>query len=417
MHVLVPCYTRVELETLVPVVKELPKECAVTVVADPQYDVLDLLDELSYREVSTIPIGSVPFDVAGFLVENHVSLVLTAHDASLIGALFLLAAESVRIPSVFIPHASLSSAPRSKSTALKTIFLNARSGTSVYLPRFVCSGCFLRAATLWSRKFFSQRYVERVWDKACVHGPSSKEIFIRSGVPENAIALTGQPRYDAMAALDLAGKKAELFERLRLKTDKPLVLLATQPMVEHGLWSQDQRKNFLKLVVNATHEAGCQLLVKLHPREQDATIYHSLLSKFSDETITIVQDEIPTPPLLASADLVITLHSTFGLEAMLVGVPVIVVDVCRTKGRIERDEMNYVKSGAAVGVYDPRELKSAIKAVLYDKEVRDKLTGFSKKYVYDHTYLQDGRASARVVEVINALARRQALQINCCTSS
>jgi glycosyltransferase involved in cell wall biosynthesis len=387
------------------------------VVVDPLYDVSDLLGELSYREVSMMPIGSVPFDVAGFLVENRVSLVMTAHDASLIGALFLLAAESVRIPSIFIPHAGLSSAPRSRRIALKTTLFNARIGLSTYLPRYARSRCFLRAATIWSRKFFSHRYIERVWTTACVHGPSSKEMFMRNGVPENAIVVTGQPRYDALVALDLRGKKALLFERLGLSKDKPLALLATQPLVEHGLWSEERRKDFVTLVFGAVHKAGCQLLVKLHPREQSAAAYRSLLSDLAHEHVAIVQDEIHTPTLLASSDLVITLHSTLGLEAMLMGVPVIVADVYRDKSRDQQDEMDYVKSGAAIGVYDPKELAAAIKAVLYDKEVRDKLAEFSKKYVYDYAYLQDGRASARVVEVINALAHRETAPVVCRSNS
>jgi UDP-N-acetylglucosamine 2-epimerase len=92
---------------------------------------------------------------------------------------------------------------------------------------------------------------------------------------------------------------------------------------------------------------------------------------------------------------------------MLMGVPVIVADIYRGKGREEQDEMDYVKSGAAIGVYDPKELESAITAALYDKEVRDKLAESSNKYVYNYTYLKDGQASSRVVEVIKALSHRQ----------
>jgi len=407
LHVLVPCYTRVELETLIPVIKELPEDYIVTVVIDPQYDVLDLLDKLRNRDIFKIPIRSVPFDVRNFLKENHVSLVLTAHDASLIGVLFLLAAESVGIPSVFIPHAGLSSTPRKRRIAVRTIFHSARSGVSIYLVRYICSGCFVRAARVWSRKFFSRRYIVRVWEKVCVHGPLSKEMFIRNGIPENAIVVTGQPRYDDMVRQDVHGNHDALLERLRLKTDKPLVMLATQPMVEHGLWSEERREDFVKQVLGATREAGCQLLVKLHPREQSKAAYKSFLSKLNNGHIAIVQDEINTPVLLASSDVVVTLHSTLGLEAMLMGVPVVVADIYRGKGREEQDEMDYVKSGAAIGVYDPKELESAITAALYDKEVRDKLAESSNKYVYNYTYLKDGQASARVVEVIKALAHRQ----------
>lgn len=401
MHVLIPCYTRVELETLVPVVRELPNECAVTVVVDPQYEVLDLLDELHNRKISKTPIGSVPFDVRKLLTENRVSLVITAHDASLIGALFLLAARKVGVASVFVPHGPLST-ERGKITALKLIGVHVKD-ILTYAARYVASGCLARAARIWTRKFVSGRTIDRLWDVACVAGPASKALFMSSGIPEDAIVVTGQPRYDSFASICTPQEKNPVVERLGLDKDAPVVAVATQPFVEDGLWTAAQRTRFLELVVTAVLEAGGQPLIKLHPRETGVAVYRSLLSELTDARVPIVKDEVNLATLLTACDALLTVRSTIGLEAMMLGLPVIVFEDEGATG--QTDTLDYVQYGAAIGVYSEKDLASTIAAVLFDANMRADLAEASKHYVYDHAYLQDGLAATRVASVIASLVR------------
>jgi glycosyltransferase involved in cell wall biosynthesis len=379
----------------VPILKELPKECAVTVVVDPQYDVLGLLDELHNREISKIPIGSVPFDVRKLLTENRVSLVLTAHDASLIGALFLLAARKIEIASVYVPHGPLSAA-RGKITALKLIAVHVK-GILTYAARYVASGCLARAARIWARKFVSGRAIDRLWDVACVAGPASKALFLRSGIPEDAIVVTGQPRYDSLVNMGTPKEKNSVVEYLGLDKGTPVVAVATQPFVEDGLWTAAQRARFLKLVVAAVLEAGGQPLIKLHPREKEVAVYRSLLSTLTNTRVPIVKDEVDLATVLTACDALLTVRSTIGLEAMMLGLPVIAFEERVTD---KTDALDYVQYGAAVGVYSEKELAPSIAAVLFDPKTRAGLAEASERYVYDHAYLQDGLAAARVASVI-----------------
>jgi hypothetical protein len=379
----------------VPVVRELPKECAVTVVVDPQYEVLDLLDEVHNREISKIPIGLVPFDVGKFLTENRVSVVVTAHDASLIGALFLLAARKIGIASVYVPHGPLSNV-RGKITALRLIAVHVKD-ILTYTVRYVASGCLVRAARIWTRKFVSGRTIDRLWDVACVAGPASKALFLSSGIPKDAIVVTGQPRFDSFVNR-APQEDNSVVEDLGLDKDAPVVAVATQPFVEDGLWTAAKRARFLELVVAAVLEGGGQPLIKLHPRERGVAVYRSLLSKLTDAQVPIVKDEVDLVTLLTACDALLTVRSTIGLEAMMLGLPVIIFEDESETGKI--DPLDYVQYGAAVGVYSEKDLAPTIAAVLFDTNTRTGLAGASETYVYDHAYLQDGLAAARVAGVI-----------------
>ena len=67
------------------------------------------------------------------------------------------------------------------------------------------------------------------------------------------------------------------------------------------------------------------------------------------------------------------------------------------------EESMYVSSGIAIEVKKLEELISAIKDVLYKGEVREKLAEARKKFVYEHAYIQDGKATERVVNLIEQM--------------
>jgi CDP-glycerol glycerophosphotransferase (TagB/SpsB family) len=88
--------------------------------------------------------------------------------------------------------------------------------------------------------------------------------------------------------------------------------------------------------------------------------------------------------------------STVGLEAMLLDKPVITFDPIGT--------MNpYAETDAVIGVRKENDLVAAIKGALYDPEVRRKLSEARRKFVYEYAYLQDGKASQRVANLIEKM--------------
>ena len=92
----------------------------------------------------------------------------------------------------------------------------------------------------------------------------------------------------------------------------------------------------------------------------------------------------------------ITVSSTTGLETLIMGKYLITINLSG-----KPDEMPYAESGAAIGVYKPKDIAPAIKSILEDQIVRKKLTKKTKVFIYDQCYKIDGKASERIINMIN----------------
>ena len=68
---------------------------------------------------------------------------------------------------------------------------------------------------------------------------------------------------------------------------------------------------------------------------------------------------------------------------------------------------DYVEKNVALGVRKEEDLLPAIKSILENKEVKERLKKNRKKYIYEHAYKQDGKASERVLHLINKMIRNK----------
>jgi hypothetical protein len=67
------------------------------------------------------------------------------------------------------------------------------------------------------------------------------------------------------------------------------------------------------------------------------------------------------------------------------------------------DYVPYVKSGAAIGAYEEKNLVPAIKSILYDKRTQEKLRKKMKKFI--EWQVKSGNATTRTVKFIEELQR------------
>jgi CDP-glycerol glycerophosphotransferase (TagB/SpsB family) len=127
-----------------------------------------------------------------------------------------------------------------------------------------------------------------------------------------------------------------------------------------------------------------QLVIKLHPSEKLEE--YREIPGMAEQKVIICRD-VDLYGLLHASELLMTVHSTVALEAMILDKPVITVNLTG-----KPDVMPYAESGAALGVYRKEDLAPAINKALYDPEVREKMAGKREKFVYDHAYKLDGQA-------------------------
>jgi CDP-glycerol glycerophosphotransferase (TagB/SpsB family) len=218
-------------------------------------------------------------------------------------------------------------------------------------------------------------------DKIALYGRHYGELLVKMKNSPNKMVVTGNPAWDYLATKKI---------NLNNFGDKKIILLAATNM-------PNERDYLANLVISTLARLPeYQLIIKLHP-EEETIYYERLLQKYKIKA-EIFTEQLHSLILISSV--VITAYSTVGLESLLLNKPVI--DVNLTNKPFYQD---YVEKGVALGIRKEEDLLPAIKSILEDETVRQKLEKNRKKYIYEHAYKQDGKAAERVVKLINSMLK------------
>ena len=232
-------------------------------------------------------------------------------------------------------------------------------------------------------------------DIIAVTGEYYKNLLTKqSAYPEHKVVVVGQPRYDLLSRVSIhhKGIQEKFSRRNNINTNKKIILVTTFPV---SMESPPSHRDLLigALIRSKVKLPNVQFVIKPHPREDER--YYNAVIKKNNEIFYCLNKWSYIYEALFTCDLLVTYSSTTALEAMVMDKPVVIVDL--TNGS---EGVPYVQSGAAIGVYKEEDLVPAINEALYNEEVRKELAKARKKFVYDHTYIQDGNASKRTVNLI-----------------
>jgi len=228
-----------------------------------------------------------------------------------------------------------------------------------------------------------------------VISPFARKAYISMGGSPEKIFVTGQPRFDLLYQKQL--DEDQLKSELGIPKDKGLITLATQPSPSLRIWGEGLYERVVTAVARAMAKfPEKQLILKLHPAETGVEC-RQILNQIGYSQAIICQD-VDIHQLLNASDLLIAVHSTVALEAMLLDKPVITMNLSK-----QPDFFPYAESGAALGVYQEADLAPAMKRALYDPKIRNELEQNRKRFVEEHAYKLDGQASQRVADLINQL--------------
>jgi len=201
--------------------------------------------------------------------------------------------------------------------------------------------------------------------------------------PESRLAVTGNPRLDDLASR-VRARRAErdaLRDRLGV-AGQPLALL-TVKFVEMGAWLP-------ALVSAAASQPGIRVIIKPHPAET-ADLYGPVIASRSN--ITMAPAGFDLASLLAASDGILTMNSTVGLDAIVLGIPTLVVG-------LPSNLSPFVDAGLMLGADAPEGIGQALGALLYDRAVRDRLAAAAGPFIRRYGLEPDGRAAERAVSEI-----------------
>lgn len=229
-------------------------------------------------------------------------------------------------------------------------------------------------------------------DQVAVVGEESKDCLLKWVKPDQ-IHICGAPRFDFLAQPEATFSRKKICQKLKLDANKKIIVLVSSYTTEY-ITLAEKRLFFTSVYKAANHFDDAQLVVKAHPNEDFALLQRHVAEWGIDQAVVVEGDLYA---LLYASHLVVTLFSATGFEAMLLGRPVIVVDLLN-KGY--EHYVPYTSGGGALGVYDEDELLPCLKLLLEDEAAREKW--IANGYVLVHRYVRplDGHAMDRLAGLV-----------------
>ncbi len=241
----------------------------------------------------------------------------------------------------------------------------------------------------------AMKYCEEIYNVQLKLRPSAFAVFckyakdemVMRGIPEESIYVTGQPAFDKHPFYLENTSREKVFESIGVQNNRKIITFMSQPLAE--------RENVLRCLFSAIKEYSLtdyQFVLKLHPNE-DGAIHKLILDEYDLENVTIVKN-IDVRELLAVSELIVTVSSTTGLEAAVMGKPLVYINTTNTPDEIPFDKMGIGRRCTNAG-----QLASEIRGVLSGDN-----SEFNKIAL---DYKSDSKAASRVASIIEALAYKK----------
>lgn len=213
--------------------------------------------------------------------------------------------------------------------------------------------------------------------------------------PKGRVVATGSPRYDALAAEIKTVDRNERRKSLAIVASDKLVVLASRYA---GIRDTHKASGpaFASLLDTVRRIEGGRLFVKPHPAEPADAYDHDIATAALGDRVRVIADRSLTD-ILPAADLLVTVESLAATEALVAGVPVVIL-------RHPSNLRDLVASGAALGVPDGGDAGPSIEALMMNPEARDLWRISRDAFLVDVAHGVDGKALDRLIKLVSQMA-------------
>lgn len=245
-------------------------------------------------------------------------------------------------------------------------------------------------------------------EKIALFSKSQRNFILKHyKIKNDKLNVIGYPLFD-LYYNETPIKKDEIYKRYNIPLDKKIILYTAERYSKDkfkgsifGAFTQKQCELIYKeLFRSFKNFKDLFLIVKKHPSgSADDELINNVAKKLNFNNYVISKD-LDIYNLLNASHAIITRLSNMGLEAMLLGKYVIIMDTCFDSN----DNFNYTQFNAALHAKKPGELKLALKN-LFIKNTQIKLKKNIRKFINHHYSVNDGRSSKRMASLINKMLR------------
>jgi len=236
-------------------------------------------------------------------------------------------------------------------------------------------------------------------ENIALYGDGVRDEFRKRGVEEGRMIVTGAPVYDFMkdrVGVKKGASNVKCLEKYGINGGEKLIVFASQPHDNKIYKIEEKRKMFRALIEVMPSLPNKKLVIKLHPYESDE-LTNGVRKGFDRNNVVVVKD-VNIFDLIGVCDLLITKFSTSAMEAILLGKPVIIMNL----GGMP-DIFPYVENNVALGVYRSEDLLPAIKRILEGDKMYKEFLAERERFVRKFAFRLDGKATERVADLIRGM--------------
>ena len=241
-------------------------------------------------------------------------------------------------------------------------------------------------------------------DVVTLYAKAEFELLTEGGCfPPDRLRVTGAPRWDWLAKARDLFPKDRVCSEYGLASDRPIVLFTPQELP-----NKEEEKELIHAISRVTQDIpGAQLLFKIHPGQTAAQArwYRRLAQEAGAPLKVVERMGLKLYPLLSIADVLVTVGCTTAVEAGLLDVPVVVLDLY---GRGYRDY--YAKPLGLLEATSSTELDRILRKLLFDVAFRDSLRTPRAEFLREYATRSDGKAAERVVALVDELVRARKIE-------
>jgi hypothetical protein len=244
-----------------------------------------------------------------------------------------------------------------------------------------------------------RKYGQGGCDWYAAWGPTSVEYFRKVGVPASRIRITGNPRFDQLAAVQSERASPALRRRLGMAANAFLLTFLSSPIEKMLLVSAQEKEEglirFLQWVRALRGESSgrdLRVAFKLHRGESAERFRDFLRIREADSFAQLAQEELY--PLLSGSDAALMFSTTAGLEAALLGTPLGILQLAKPL-----DDWDLVGRGVASAITSLEDLRYFLQKV---QTVQD-LGARAREGAYSYI-AHIGQASRRVARMVEQVA-------------
>ncbi len=198
-------------------------------------------------------------------------------------------------------------------------------------------------------------------------GETSREYFLRVGVPPSRIVITGNPRFDQLASANSSDDARRLRADLGYAPADFLLTFLSSPIERMQIVSKAEKLGALEQLlgwVNALRADAewkqLKLVIKLHRSEDPAPVQAILEKRRTAGWARIVDP--PLYPLLRASQAALMFSTTAGIEAALLSVPIGILELAKPL-----DDWDLVGRNVAEGIREQSGLSAFLRKAREDK--------------------------------------------------